>query len=439
MDFSPKRFKFSNTQSLQLFHLLRQGTLILTSVLLAKSRLTVADIGAYELLLYLGYTLSFWWVSGFIQGVLTRYPQLPRAEQQQLFFNTYLLFIGISFVLFILFLSFPSYLLKLFTGQTAFRFFEILLPFILLSFPTYLLENFLLLQEKPKEIVAYGIFSFVTQPLAVMLPVWLGLDFEWSMWGLTIVIGLKHVWLLINVWQNGAWRFHWQVIKNLIYLSAPLIIYALLGGINSAFDNWLVNFHYQGDPAQFAIFRYGAQELPLTLALTNALSMAMLPEVAKNLPEALLAIKHKSLRLFHFLFPLCIVIILTDRWLFPLVFNPVFIASVPVFNIFLLILISRLVFARTVLVGLQANKEILYISVFELILNGILSFILVQHWGMIGVAIGTLVAYSVEKVLLCAYLYLRFGVPVGAYTDMKWFSIYSIALAAAYALTFFYT
>lgn len=430
-------FELTNTRALQLFQLLRQGTLIVTSVLLAKSRLTVADIGAYELLLYIAYTLSFWWVSGLIQGLLTQHPQLPETEQKQLVFNTYLLFTSISITLFILFLGFPKFLLQLFTGQITFRFFNILLVFICISFPTYLLENLLLLQKKPKEISLYGISTFIAQPLSVMLPVWLGLDFDWSMVGLTIIIGLKHLWLLINVWQNGIWQFRWQLIKKITYLSTPLIIYALLGGINIAFDNWLVNFHYKGDPAQFAIFRYGAQELPLTLALSNALSTALLPEIAKNLPNALADIKIKSLRLFHFLFPLCIIIILTDRWFFPFVFNPVFIASVPVFNVFLLILISRVVFARTVLVGLEANKEMLYISIFELLLNGIISFILVQHWGMVGVAIGTLVAYTVEKILLCAYLHVRFGVPVAAYTDMRWFTIYALALISAYILVTF--
>lgn len=431
------RFELNTTRALQIYNLLRQGALIVTSVLLAKSWLTVADIGAYELLLYIGYTLSFWWVSGLIQGLLTIHPQLSELGQKQLVFNVYLLFTAVSIILFTLFLVFPKSLLQLLTGQTSIRFFEILLFFILLSFPTYLLENLLLLQKKIKEIVVYGIFSFLVQPLAIMLPVWGGLDFSWSMVGLTTITGIKHLWLFINVWQNGSWQFHWQLINKLIYLSTPLIIYALLGGINIAFDNWLVNFHYKGDPAQFAIFRYGAQELPLTLALSNALSVAMLPEIAKNLPEALAAIKVKSLRLFHFLFPLCIVIMLTDRWLFPLVFNPVFKASVPVFNLFLLILISRLVFARTLLVGLQANKEVLVISIFELILNGIVSFILLQTWGMIGVAMGTLVAYTFEKILLCAYLYIRFGVPVGAYTALRWFSFYSLALLAAYYLSGF--
>lgn len=432
------RLEITNTRALQLFQLLRQGGLIITSVLLAKSRLSVADIGAYELLLYLGYTLSFWWVTGLMQGLLTKYPQLPESKQKQLIFNTYALFLGISILLFLLCWSFPAAFLKLLTGQTDIRFFDILLVFVLLNFPTYLLENILLLQERPKEILAYGVFSFLAQPIAVLLPVWVGLDFQWSMIGLAMVAGLKHIWLFINIIQNGSWYWNWKLLHQLISLSSPLIIYALMGGFNVAFDNWLVNFHYKGDPAQFAIFRYGAQELPLTLALTGALGTAMLPLVAKNLPAALADIKSKSLRLFHLLFPLSILIVLTDRWLFPFVFNPVFVASVPVFNIYLLILISRIILSRPVLVGLQANREILVISIIELLLNGILSFWLVQHLGMVGIALGTLVAYSIEKILLCVYLYMRFGVPWSAYTDVKWFSIYTFFLLAAYGFTIFY-
>lgn len=215
-------------------------------------------------------------------------------------------------------------------------------------------------------------------------------------------------------------------------MSIPLVLYSLMGGFNVALDNWLVNFHYNGEAEKFAIFRYGAQELPLTLALTNALSVALLPEVAKNLPTALIAIRAKSLRLFHFLFPLGIFILMTDRWLFPLVFNPAFIESVPIFNIYLLILISRVIFSRPILIALQANRLILIISVIELFFNAVVSFVLAQQFGMIGVAMGTLVAYTLEKILLCALLRWRFGVALTAYVDLHWFFIYTFLLLAAF-------
>ncbi len=429
--------KLTNTKALQLFHLLRQSSLILTAVLLTKYSLALEDIGAYEMLLYLGYILSFWWVSGLVQGLLTRHPQLHPIEQKQLIFNAYLLFLALSLGLFVLLFFFKSFVLQILVGQNEVRYFQIFMLYALLNFPVYLLENILLLQEKPKEILWYGIFSFLVQPALVLLPIYAGWDFYWSIWGLTVAAGLKHLWLLINIIQNSIWKIRIDFIKNWIFTALPLILYALLGGFNTAFDNWLVNYHYKGDEAIFAIFRYGAQELPITIALTNALGTAMLPEVQKDLKGALEAIKHKSRRLFHVLFPLTIGLIFAGKWLFPWVFNEAFIASVDIFNIYLLIIISRIIFSRSILIGLQANKEILIISIIELVINALASFILVQYLGLIGIALGTLIAYTLEKIMLCAYLYVRFRIPVQAYTDLRWLAGYvSILLICYYLSTF---
>lgn len=409
--------------------------MILTAVLLTKSSLDLGDIGAYELLMYIGYTLSFWWITGLVQGLLSQYPKLEHSEQKQLIFNAYLVFSGMSLTIFLIIITFQPHILSLLTGQTEVRYFSVFLSFILLNFPTYLLENLLLLEEKPREILGFGIFSFIGQLAAVLIPVYLGWEFRWSFVGLAVFAGLKHLWLLVNVWQQGIWQLRPDFVKTWIIISFPLILYSVLGGFNVVFDNWLVNHHFQGDEAIFAIFRYGAQELPLTLALTNAFSTAMLPEVAKNLDVSLVAIKNKSRKLFHLLFPLSIILVLTARWIFPLVFNEAFIASVDIFNVYLLILISRLVFSRPILVGLQANKEVLIISIIELVVNVLASLLLVQHFGLAGIALGTLIAYTLEKILLCAYLYLRFGVPVQAYTDLRWFTAYASLLVVAFLLS----
>ncbi len=428
-------FALTNTKALQIYHLLRQGSVILTAILLTKSSLSLSDIGAYEMLMYIGYTLSFWWISGLVQGLLSKYPPLDRTAQQRLVFNAYILFATISAVIFVLAWIFRSQMLALLVGQNDLPYFSVFLIFILLNFPTYLLENLLLLKEKPRAILLFGIFSFVGQLSAVLVPVYVGFDFYWSFVGLVIFAASKHIWLIANVWRHGQWQICPEMLRSWIMLSFPLVLYALLGGFNTAFDNWLVNFHFGGDQALFAIFRYGAQELPLTLALTNAFGTAILPEVAKNLDTALLAIRSKSRQLFHLLFPLSILLMLTDRWLFPFIFNEAFIASVDIFNIYLLIMISRLIFARPILVALQANQQILVISIIELIVNVVASFVLVKIFGLAGIAMGTLIAYSLEKILLCAYLYVRFGVPVHAYTDLRWFTGYSLLLSIAYFIS----
>ncbi|MFN7830942.1 MAG: hypothetical protein ACK5Q2_03055 [Bacteroidota bacterium] len=53
----------STTLAMQMFQVMRTGSAVLTGVVLAKSSLSTAEIGQWELLLYVGTTLTFFWVN----------------------------------------------------------------------------------------------------------------------------------------------------------------------------------------------------------------------------------------------------------------------------------------------------------------------------------------------------------------------------------------
>lgn len=403
-------------------------------MLLAKSPLSTEEIGVYEMLLYIGFTLSTFWATGLMQGFLAQYPQLPETERPAFLFNAYLLFLLASSLVLALMLLGKRAVLLVLAGQPGLPFYELFAVSLWLSVPAYLVENYYLVLRKPGAILSFGLFAFSLQAGVVLVPVFLGLGLLWSFYGLIALGMLKYAWLIALLARQGALRLNIPMALRWASLSAPLMLYALMGSFNQSFDNWLVNFQYKGDEQMFAIFRYGARELPLAMALANALGSAMLPEVAANLEAALAAIKEKSLKLFHLLFPLSIFLVLTSKWLFPLVFNEAFAASALIFNIFLLVTISRLIFSRTILVGLNANRMIFYISLLELAFNVALSFALVPLFGLAGIAIGTVAAYSLEKALLCWYLYRRFGIGIGQYTDMRWYLAYSALLVLGFVV-----
>lgn len=419
-------------KALQAFHLLRQGATILTAILLAKSYLSTEAIGAYEQLLYIGYTISFFWVSGLIQGLLTSYADYDAGRKQDFLFNAYVLFTGIGLVFFVLLWLFDEPALRLFTGKEELRYFRLFLVYILVNMPTYLVENFYLLFRQPRRILQFGLFSFGGHLVVMLGPVFAGLPFIYSFYGLVGLAMVKHGWLLHLLRRHGRWHFSGGLIRQWVVLSLPLMGYTLLGGLMQTFDNWLVNYWYDGNERQFAVFRYGARELPLALALAHAFNTAMLPEIREDISQALRDIRRKSRQLFHLLFPLSVVLMLSSHWFFPLVFNPNFSESVPIFNTYLLILFSRLVFSRTVLVGLQDNQVVLIISVVELLVNIGCSFWLIRDFGLVGVAMATVVAYSLEKALICGYLYYRHRIAPGAYLDGYWWGGYTAALLAAY-------
>ena len=427
-------FQIDNVRAFQGNALLRQGSAILISILLAQSVLPKEDIGRYEQLLFIGFVITSFWVTGLMQALLSRYHKVQEALRAVFLTNVALIFGGLGAILTLGFWLGRHWLVPLLTGQEQLPYLLPFLLFLLFNLATFLLENFYLLWNRPLELLAFSAVTYLIQMIAVIYPAWMGMGLEPAIWALTGVGALRFLWLLLRMWRFGKLGWHSEGVKLWLFSGWPLVLYAAVGTISLSFDPWLVNFHFDGDPDVFAVFRYGARELPLAMALAAALGTAMVPEVSADLETALLKMRQKSLRLYHLLFPLTLILLLTSKYWFTWVFSASFSESVGVFNIFLLILVSRMLFPRTVLIGLDVNQPVFYFSLVELALNVLLGFLLVGPFGLLGIAWATVIAYTVDKLLLCYYLYRRFGIAPAAYTPVYWWLGYTILLLLAYFL-----
>lgn len=437
-------FEITNVRALQGFQILRQGAAILVSILLAKSVLSSEEIGTFEMLTFIGTTVSFFWIAGLNQGILPFFPKLKTAEQRPFIFNTFLLFCAISIFVIVLLFFLEKSITQLLVGQEALPYFKWYSIYLLFFMPSFLVDYIYLVNNRAKEILGFGIIVFSLQVLVVIVPLFLGKGLLGSIQGLVGLGIFRFLWLLKVVFDFGKIEWKNELMSNYLKLSVPLILYALLSGFPTVFDSWVVGWFYE-DKSTFAIFRYGARELPLAIALANALSMAMIPEIAKNnnqtdwknnaCANAFTTLKNKTLNLFHWLFPLSIILMLTSSWWFPKVFNPDFLESASVFNVFLLVITSRLIFPQTILIALGKTKMVLYISILETILNVILSVIFVQNFGLVGIAFGTVLAYLFEKIAIAIYLFSQHKISFSKYTPVGWFLFYSTLLTTAYFFT----
>jgi len=97
--------KLTINKAFQFFHILKQIVLIATAILLTKNGVTQAEIGNYEMLFFLLFAVSFFWINGSIQGFLTKYHQLDLDQQKQLIFQLFICFsvLSTAVVLFLLF------------------------------------------------------------------------------------------------------------------------------------------------------------------------------------------------------------------------------------------------------------------------------------------------------------------------------------------------
>lgn len=423
--------KYINTVSaFQFYQLIRYSTLILIGIVFTKTALSNEAIGEYETFIFLAGAVSFFWLNGLLKAFL---PLAGEAQNNNTnIFNAFILlqFYSILAAIF-LFLLQPYFSEYLLNGnkipETG-----LLLIFIALSGPANLAEYYYLIRKHNKRIIIYGIVSFFVQFVLVVLPIVFGYPIRVSLIGLVISSFLRYSWLLILMIINNEFYASRTFILEHLKLGGPLVAATLLSGSAQFVDGFIVTSRY--DEATFAVFRYGARELPLAMLLANALSSAMLPAFAdKNaLKENLQKLKSSITKLMHLLFPFTAVLLLVSKPLFPVVFNPAFTESATIFNIYLLLIISRLIMPQTILNGMKIANPIMTASFFELVLNVLLSLIFVQFWGISGIAFATFTAYLFEKIILVFVVKNKLKISLISYLPLGMYLLYSLGIVVIF-------
>lgn len=423
-----------NISGLQAVQLLRFTTFFIISIVFTKSHLTRGEIGEWEMFLFIASLLSFFWVNGIIQSLLTLYNRNKsfrtlgdvNLRKSPEIFNAFLLLCFFSLLVFLICIPVKSALPSL-ELKNEIPFLNLLLWYILLSNPVALVEYIYLLNNRSYRILQYGIYTYLTQMVVVMVPVIMGKDVIWSVYGLFFILLVRWIWLLILLRRYTMMRFSFDYIREHLRIGAPLILTFLISGSAQYVDGIIVSAKY-ADPGVFAMFRYGAKEFPLTLLLANGLSNALLPyfSTREGMREALDTLKKKSGRLIDILFPFTMVMMFFARWLYPRVFTPEFTRSADVFLIYLLLIIPRLVFPQTIIIGRHRTHITLIVALMEIGINIPLSLFLIKPYGVAGVALATFVVYSLEKVYLVIYVWKTMKIKPEQYIPMTKFLIWSV-------------
>ncbi len=412
------------------------------SIVFTKSHLSPEQIGSWEMFMFIASFMSFFWVTGIIQSLLPLYNRNRSfrrlgenvSEKSPEIFNAFLLLLGFSLIFFV-----SGHLLKNSfsvygnTGNTPYL--NLLLLYLLLSSPVCLIEYIYLLRNRSHRIFQYGIYTFLAQLILILAPVMAGKGIMWAVYGLLAITGVRWIWLIILLFRYSEFRISPAFIKEHLSLGWPLIITSLISGSAQYIDGIIVSAHFD-DPRMFAIFRYGAKEFPLVMMLATGLSNAMLPRFGTKtkFKESLQVIKKKSRTLMHYLFPMSMLVLLFARWLYPRMFTPEFLRSADIFMIYIMLVIPRLLFPHTIIIGRKRTGVAMSAAIFELVVNIPLSLWLVVDYGAVGVAIATFGVYFLSKIYLSAYIWIKMNIKPSEYIPVKTFFVYSILLSILFIL-----
>ncbi len=423
--------------SLQFLQLLRFTTLFLISIAFAKSNYSIQEIGTYEKFIYFAGALTFFWTNGILLSFLALFSKYNnKSEQNRLILNSVLISFIFSLFIALLLVIFEKQFSLFFINSEEIPYKNLFLTYLIFSPITYFVEYIYYVRKSYKNIYIYGIGSNLLLLLLLVIPAFFFDCFEYSILGLIIATIFRFFWLLFILFKAKlrTFDFSFSYQKEIVKNSLPLILSAFIAGSIPYIDGLIVASNY--DESTFAIFRYGARELPLSVLLANAFSNAMIPILSdsKTLSISVTEIKTKSLKLMHVLFPISIVLIVISQLLFYYLFNPLFVEGSSIFNAMILLVIPRMMFPQTILISQRQNKFTLIASVVEWFAKILFSLWFMNYWGIFGIALATFVAFIIEKVILVYIVYKKFSLKPQTYTPTKWLYFYSIILITVFLI-----
>ncbi len=432
------KFELNKYNSLQLFQFLRFGTFFLISILLAKitygrftSGFGTLIISKYEMLMLLSSSLTFFWVSSITNTLIPFYHASDEEKQKRILFNAFAILTIFSVIAGIITAVVGHY--KYPKDADLFQMFGLV---VFLNTPTYIADYIFYLKGKYKSLMIWGIVTFGAHIILLCLPIFMRQTLNLAINLLVILSMIKFNYTLVLLMKYSLISFHTRLIQEFMKKVLPFLFSILLAGSMDYINSYIVEYYFS--PIDFAVFRYGAKELPIFLILANSLSNIYSGEIAnfnKNgqLQEGLAKLKLSSTKLMRWLFPSTIVLILVSKYFFELAYNQDLVQGYKIFNIYLLLIISRMLFPQTVIMGLMKNRIFYLVSTNYLIINCILSFWLIGFLGIEGIAYATVISFMVEKILLVIYCKME-GVQLSKYTSVPEYIFYSILTLGAFFL-----
>jgi len=410
-----------HVRMVQGFTLCRQTGIIAASIVVAHV-LPLEQVGIMELLMFSGYLMTSFWSDAFLKGYLSR----KNEQNPSLVPSSFLLFCFLAglFSMSVLFAA-RHFLVPFFTDRLELQGLALFGLYQAFVIPLWLAPYIGGLSKH--NIILVSAFVLIGPSFSV----WVGHSSLPEING--ILIGLLSFAMVGFIWILTQMKFirELQLRKLLVILwpvTWPLILYAVSSAMARSLDAWLVAHYF--DESKFAIFRYGAREFPLVVALAGGLSTIMIPRLIQN--EALPELKIRSTRLMNSCYPIVAVLMIFSPPLFDFVFGVAFRESALIFNIYLLLTLTQLIFPQTVLTARGDTKLLWYISLMELIVNVGTSLLLMSQFGLIGIVWGTLIAFAFEKIILFIVLYKRYQIQPNAVFNSSTLLTYAVIFSITF-------
>ncbi|HKK87912.1 MAG TPA: polysaccharide biosynthesis C-terminal domain-containing protein [Saprospiraceae bacterium] len=408
-------FKWWNdpSKALQFHAFLRLGTQILLGILPVKLGYEISQTSQLELYLFYGAALSFFITGALNKTILTNNGKT--AEFTALLIGSFLTVLSAVAAWCI------AYSVE---GINPY-----LLSGLVLALPlANSIEHFILIHKKLK-----WLFVFSLSYIGIYLIV-ISLLFFWHRSieeVITAIIGI-HLFksLLVLVFARGLRPPLFQ--KALFHTFVDFLGIALLGGLMNFLDGFILNYLFPEYP--FSVFRYGARELPLLNIIFTSMAAGFILTIQQK-SDWQEQMKRRLKFLLNWSFPLVALLFFLSPYVYEWVFSSEYRVSAIFFNIYLLMLLFRVMIGQSVLMAYKKERILLILTGVELAGNIVFSIVFGLIWGILGIMFATVLAYAIHKVLLVFYLSHKLNISISSFFPIKSYAAMSLLLMVSFYIS----
>jgi O-antigen/teichoic acid export membrane protein len=315
------------------------------------------------------------------------------------------------------------------------RYLPLLGVFLMLMLPSAALEIVMISRQRYAEgAICYGV-SDVLRALAFVVPAvaWRGL------YGLmlgAIAFAAVRLGATLVYCRRELAEFHPQ-----LGLQREQLAYALPFALTVLVETVQLNYHqyavaHRFDAATFAIYSVGCFQIPLLELVASPLANVMMVRMAERLrdgqaEEALAVYRRTTRTLALVFFPVLALMLVAARDFIVLLFTDRYLASVPIFMVSSLALLSSVFQTDGMLRVYAATRSMLVLGVAKLLIIASLIGLFMTAFGLPGAVLVSLMAMLTMKAVALARMKRFLGVGLGRL--VPWRSLAGIAAAAAAA------
>ena len=420
------------SRTLQLAGMVRFVLIFIQGVVLVKAGVPLAIVGQVEFVFFLANFMMFYWQTGGQNGMLSWVPdeQIAGGEDRKLgaVFTAVHVFALVAAI--VLILVFQVEAVRTSSEAIGSNDIWLLALYVLFTLPTSPIIYNYLIRKQFRKILWYIAVSYTLQISAVLIPMLMGMGIREMLSGLVIFAFVRWVFVLVDgKWLVGGLPSR-KLVGAFMLFSLPLVLHALNSGLMDYVDGWIVSWFF-GDEL-FAVYRYGAKELPINALLIGGLLSGMIPKYSAAGGVDAVALRAELRKLIMTLFPFNCLLIVVSPLIFEFVYSSDFILSARIFNIYALTLLSRIIINQVFLYVHKLNWILALSTTAEIVINVILSVIFLQKLGLLGIPLATVVAYFAHKLFLIFYIRQTMSVRLVSYLPGREFAIAVVAMVASF-------